>query len=239
MEKKSTGKTVIIVILLLAVIGLGGYIVYDKVFSLEKTKEESTKEETNEDNVMLSGDLALALGKKLYENARNVAYNICALGSISVSDTCYYFNNGKMEQDSTCQKGEVPYYLVVNTNYKNDFSNNGLKQYENYMQTQNAGKFAISNNAYYIRDGLGDCQQGWSEKSFKIAVDNILNDKITFNVTERYCDLGHFDECEAGNMKYAKDINTTFTIVKENNDWKIEDYTDSYDKYLNEVNEIN
>ena len=39
MEKKSTGKTVIIVILLLAVIGLGGYIVYDKFIVKDETKE--------------------------------------------------------------------------------------------------------------------------------------------------------------------------------------------------------
>ncbi|MBR2841084.1 MAG: hypothetical protein IKF01_04350 [Bacilli bacterium] len=37
MENKSTGKTVTIIILLLAVFGLGGYIVYDKVTSNDKT----------------------------------------------------------------------------------------------------------------------------------------------------------------------------------------------------------
>jgi len=37
MEKKSTGKTVLIVILLLAVIGLSGYIVYDKFMAEDDT----------------------------------------------------------------------------------------------------------------------------------------------------------------------------------------------------------
>jgi len=34
MEKKSKGKTIVIVILVLAVLGLGGYIVYDKVLNI-------------------------------------------------------------------------------------------------------------------------------------------------------------------------------------------------------------
>ena len=51
-QKSGTGKTVAIVILLLAVIGLGGYVVYDKVISVDKTKElkseiKSLKSEIN------------------------------------------------------------------------------------------------------------------------------------------------------------------------------------------------
>ena len=48
MEKKSTGKTVVIVILLLALLGLGGYVVYDKFLNKEtgkKTDEPKIKEE--------------------------------------------------------------------------------------------------------------------------------------------------------------------------------------------------
>lgn len=235
MEKKSTGKTIVIVILLLALLGLGGYVGYDK-FIAEKSSEETLKPEINEEKNNLSEDLALSLGKNLYTDLRDVAYNICALGSRSVSGVCYYLNNGKMEQDNTCQKGEMPYYLIADTNYKNSFSSNGLKQYENYMKSENSGKLEINNNEYYIRDGLGDCQQGWSEKSTKISIDNMTDNKITYNITERYCDLGHFDECEAGNMEYAKDIDTSFTIIKEDNEWKVDDYTDSYNKYLKEVN---
>ncbi|MBR2832871.1 MAG: hypothetical protein IKE75_00260 [Bacilli bacterium] len=53
MENKSTGKTVIIVILLLSLLGLGGYVVYDKVLNKEtgkKTNEQVTKEEKQEKN---------------------------------------------------------------------------------------------------------------------------------------------------------------------------------------------
>ena len=53
MEKKSKGKTVVIVILVLAVLGLGGYIVYDK-FIEEKNTELNVKKEIKEekDNVI-------------------------------------------------------------------------------------------------------------------------------------------------------------------------------------------
>ncbi len=50
MENKSTGKTILIIALLLAVIGLGGYIVYDKV--LNKENEEPTKTEKQDGKTM-------------------------------------------------------------------------------------------------------------------------------------------------------------------------------------------
>ena len=45
MEKKSTGKTVVIVILLLALLGLGGYVVYDKFINVKESEESDVKEE--------------------------------------------------------------------------------------------------------------------------------------------------------------------------------------------------
>jgi len=100
------------------------------------------------------------------------------------------------------------------------------------MTTKNAGAFIISNNEYFIRDGVGDCYQGLSEKSTKISIDDMDDKKIVYNITERYCDLRHWDECEGNNAEYGTDIDTKFTIVKDNNEWKVEDFTDSYTKYL-------
>lgn len=48
MEKKNTGLIILIIVLSILVVGLGGYIVYDKVFTKEK-EEVSTKNETKEE----------------------------------------------------------------------------------------------------------------------------------------------------------------------------------------------
>lgn len=53
-QKKGTGKTVIIVVLILLVLGLGGYITYDKILNKNETKqlEENVKKLNSEITVL-------------------------------------------------------------------------------------------------------------------------------------------------------------------------------------------
>jgi len=72
MEKKNKGKTIVIVILILAVLGLGGYIVYDKFLNTEIDEDVNIqkKQEIN----LLSKEEALKIGKDRYEYIRDGLY---------------------------------------------------------------------------------------------------------------------------------------------------------------------
>jgi len=63
MEQKSKGKTIIIVILVLAVLGLGGYIIYDKVLNKEVREpvktEKKDKVETKKENLDEIADILM------------------------------------------------------------------------------------------------------------------------------------------------------------------------------------
>ena len=55
MEKKNTGLIVLVVVLSIAVLGLGGFIVYDKV--LKSEKEDNNKIETNNNQMNQSNNI--------------------------------------------------------------------------------------------------------------------------------------------------------------------------------------
>ena len=228
MEKKNNkGLIITVVILVLLVIGLGSYIVYDKV--LNKEVQEPVKEATvNNDGI--SEDLAISLGKKLYIEARDVAYNLCALPHNT--DICYYQKNGIMMEDNTCQSQTDELYYNVNYDlYKDIFTQNGLNQYEKFMSSK--GNFLISNNKYYVYMNLGDCYQGLDKDATKISISNMSENKIVYDINEHYCDFDeNYEDCITNNGKFGTNIDTTITIIKENNDWKIEEYNDTYNKYL-------
>lgn len=65
MENKSTVKTVTIIILLLIVLGLGGYIVYDKVIVQESEKPAKT-ENTTEEHTTIKNEKTSISGSFIY-----------------------------------------------------------------------------------------------------------------------------------------------------------------------------
>ena len=76
MEKKNTGLIVLVIILSLLVLGLGGYIVYDKVLSKENTSKDV--QEVN-DNIQVDHNKseydesqALALGNSMFLSAKGI-----------------------------------------------------------------------------------------------------------------------------------------------------------------------
>ena len=68
MENKSTGKTVVIIILVLLVLGLGGYIVYDKMLSKESAEtKESAKTEKKVENQTITESKKSIAGSYIYD----------------------------------------------------------------------------------------------------------------------------------------------------------------------------
>lgn len=139
MEKKSTGKTVVIVILVLLVLGLGGYIVYDKfVASKEETKEEQKaqqKTETaNEDLEAVATTLVNKLDK----------YYVDSYDNLGKADFTQMSNQDKML--SAFLYGNVPNLSksTVDDYFKNLFGIT-LKEYPNLNCWANDGVYAKYN----------------------------------------------------------------------------------------------
>lgn len=217
MEKKSKGKTITIIILVLIIVVLGGYIVYDKV--LNKEINEPVKTEKKEEKVeLLTNDEALKIGKELYIKTRDIAYN--HKNSMQVDTNICYLNENEQMVQTEC--GDVTFNKVTDNSFKNNFTAKGLKQYEENAYEYGGGGFVVNNGDYYIKPyKFGAFNGPWDTDVTEIIVKSIEENSIILEAVET------FD---------TDTINTTFTIVKENDAWKIDDYTDAgylmWSKYL-------
>ncbi|MBR3362851.1 MAG: hypothetical protein IKG40_02880 [Bacilli bacterium] len=162
MEKKSTGKTVIIVILLLAVIGLGGYIVYDKFIVKDETKElqseinalkleiKTLKEKTqsnNDDEIVITDLYGTYTWTKKYEanvsgpnlEATYTTYNIKLV--LNSDGTATYDASNGLEAEQTkgsfsYENGKIIYtreYYNYDTSGPKDVYNSGDDKIETFV----------------------------------------------------------------------------------------------------------
>ena len=212
MEKKSTEKTIAIVILVLLVLGLSGYIVYDKMLSsegIDTKKTIETENSTVEQPKLLTNDEAIAIGQDLYIKTRDIAYNQGQKLQVDKSN-CYVEENGQVVK-AACD--DFTLNKVIDVSFKNNFTTKGLKQYEQNAVDYGGGGFVIYNGDYYIKEyKWGPFDGPWDTNATKISVKEINENNIVFVATETFG---------------TKLMNTTFTIAKENNQWKMDDYTDA------------
>lgn len=224
-EKNGKGKNIVIVFLVLIILGLSGYIVYDKFFKKEEkeNKENIKAEEKVKEPTLLTNDDALNIGKELYIKTRDIAYNhgVIANSEKMTIDTnnCYSNENGSMTK-TTCD--DFTFNKVLDNSFKENFTAKGLQQYEESAVEFGGGGFAIYNNEYYIKPyKWGPFNGPYDIAKTKITVKEINENTITLEATETFGD---------------ETINTTFTIAKINNQWKMDDYTDAaklmWSKYL-------
>ena len=205
MEKKNTGLIVLVVILLLVVLGLGGFIVYDKVLEEDNKvincNSQNILESNNESTSKIDNDTALQLVQFLHDEAIDV----------------YYISN-KFESDKYC-KGNIAncmadvslneyikitnYYEVMN----NIFTSNGINQFEKDSYFVN--RLKKENNEVYISGGNIDSDAGFGFANLKIK--SIEENIITASI----------DIVEAPSNKIStKEI----IIKKENNKWLVEKF---------------
>ena len=218
-NKNGKGKTIAIVILVVLLLGALGYIVYDKAFTKEETKDEVTTSKKTEEVVkepqLLTSEEALSIGKDLYIKTRDIAYN--QSGNMQVDENvCYAYENNQMKQ-VVC--GDFPINKVTDVSFKNNFTAKGLKQYEEKATEYGGGGFIVYNNDYYIASyKFGPFDGLWNTDAVKFEVKQINENIITLEATETFGD----DVGEPLNL-----IKTSFTIAKENGNWKMDDYTDA------------
>ena len=150
MEKKSTGKTVLIVILLLAVIGLGGYIVYDKILVKESTDTEETtktgnKEETNIENYI--GKLQFD-SSKIVSNNKEYKYSISAY-STGTDITLDENNKVKLNISWDVYADDSMPKKTGNDEYTIDFSKKVVDVYKGTIGNDVGGDLAL----FLMEDG--------------------------------------------------------------------------------------
>ncbi len=248
MEKKSTGKTVVIIVLLLALLGLGGYVVYDKIALKEPQKFDSTEKKSEKQPNLLSNEEAIRIGQDLYLKTRDLYYGgVSKLMNNENYDFTwrensvdnYVVENGvatKTDIEKTDGCGLYKYPDEVAIAIKNLFTESGLDKFLDNELKYNKRWVVKDNSDNFYMLGCLSRSGVISLDEITIKPTNIGENNISFIVSDYMFEAG-LDESEYNiNSSKATKLDNTFKIVKENDSWKVEDYTDSYDKYLQENN---
>lgn len=221
-EKKGKGP-IIIILLLLVVLGLAGYIVYDKYISKEKT-ETTTKEETKKDTKIVEklnvDDFVYTYQEKIETNGDiKLQYKIPNLNI--ESEYAKTINNEILEKykdtEKLSQKGtDINYSAYINNNILS------LVIYEGSTYSEADVRYVVYNI---------DAKTGKKVTNTEILKSkNITFDKFKENVISTHKILVPEDKWSTvgnTNMTYAD-------VIKEFNERTI----DNYVIYLNSKNEI-
>ena len=210
MEKKSRGKNVVIVVLVLVVLGLVGYIVYDK-FIVEDVNEP-IKVEKKSKTSLLNKEEALKIGKERYEYVRDGLYS-CGYEKVKTDA-----NKGINVVDNTMVPGNQ--FLKI-ANIDEIKSNLTEHAYLDWVKEPYIQKYE---NDYYINLECGE-RPDYARDEYQIEVKEIKENNIIYSISEYFYSVD-------GGGNVVEDINKAeknvinFELVKEDNMWKIKEYTD-------------
>lgn len=209
---------------IIGLLGILGFIAYDQYYNKDTEKPNNLVIEEDKPQV-LTEDEALQIGKSLYLNARDNYYNVCTLAQKGAVDTYDYEDENLVKSEKGEKYTDITDYILNNT----IFTEKALKQWEK----TNKKILKTNDNRYYISSNQEDCGQGYISDSTEIKVIKIKEDKIKYEINEYFCESESESTNNCLNTKEnLEKITTNFTIVKENEVWKIYDYTDSYNEYL-------
>lgn len=240
MEKKNKGLIFLCIVLFFLAIGLGGFIVYDKILN------SNNNENKKNDNVrLLTNEEAIIEGKMLYDKATEIYEtwilipycggdinsimkqdNIEKLGS----DACM---NGRYYKSDFSSLDNLKEYLkrwlsedIVNDKVFKTSEYNG-KTYYNYVEDYSllsdcdnyaSVDYVLKDNTLYCRLDIG---KGWISlyDGYDMKVDAIEENKIIYTITSAYvkgesnCYLGLIDSkpCSEEDLEYK---DTKFIIEK-------------------------
>ena len=224
-QKSGKGLIAVIIILVLLVLGLGGYIVYDKMLTKESTgTKDSETTETKVEADSLSKKLALALGKEKYEFIRNGLY-MCGYNQLIINPEAVEGN----KINAQVSDGITDYYheILNIDNVKNKLTSNVFDKFV-------SSELVAYQNKYYIIDGCGG-DPSYASTKYQIEVQNIQNNSITYTVTEYFYTVDNNGNI-VEDLNKAEKYTTTFSLTKENDEWKISEYEDAYTSHINKQN---
>lgn len=151
MEKKSTGLIVLVIILSLLVVGLGGFIVYDKVLSNNEIENnDNKKDEVNNndnDSKLLSNEEAVVEGKRLYDKATEIYESWVLIPYCGVARN--EIKEGDIEILGDSNYGNGSYYKSNFTSL--DDLKNHLKQWlsEDIINEKVVKSYVLNGETYY------------------------------------------------------------------------------------------
>jgi len=224
MENQNKGLKNLVIVLSVLVLGLGGFIIYDKVLSNNDTNMDSEKVESSSTNKLETQgqnknlmDNAAALN--VVENVYNKAMEFYTFDAI---DSCKWkTDNNKCIILNDYWKNNPNGGFIKITNYHTAmneiFTNNGITQFEKFMKEELSTEPFIKDekgNTYVLAPTSG-FYTGYSTRNLQVT--NITSDtiKATIDVVDTVA--------ESDNKANAV-ITKKITIKKENNKWLMEEF---------------
>lgn len=208
---------ILIVFLILIILGLGGYIAYDKV--INKETEEPAKEEKNEvkDNT-ISNEEALAMGKEKYEFAREGLY-LCGWKQVKYDTNKHYsYSDTGMKEVSDGTGAE---YAKI-TNIEDIKSNLTKHAFIDWIKSLDIKNFEKD---YYINVGGCGISPDYAYDKYNISVKQINEDSIVYSIDEYF--YGTDDNGISEDLSKATKYTSNFELIKEDNTWKINEFNDA------------
>ncbi len=215
-------KNIIIGVLIVIILILGGSIFYlnmnkDKV----GCKNVCKNEKQGETKKILSNEDALKIGKEKYEYTRDKVY-ACGHEAIEVDKNKHY------EYSVTGMNENENGDWVKATNVekaKNNFTSQG---FYDWLATSD-GVTSFSKTDIYIDYGGCGGDPIYYPDNYEIEVYKILEDELDYKITEYFYELG--DNFSGYNKENGKKVIFDFELKKENNEWKVNRYTNPTSYY--------
>ena len=208
MEKKSnSGLVTAIVILVVLVLALGGYIVYDKVIVPKSDAEVKDGEMLDNEKSALSHGDALTVGNELWEYAFSAYWGNKPAWSTSTGEV-----NEAGGREVICDQTVEE----VRKKFSRDFEAEWcLSDEETSCSKMKIDEFVTDRAC----EGAG---RGGKQtyKETKLEVGTVQENEIIFTATSEYCGSSFCHESNETVKTVAKD----FIIVKENGEWVIKNF---------------
>lgn len=179
-KKKNSGVLIIIIVLTLLVVGLGGYIIYDKVFNEFDTEEKgnndsediNVKEKDDEDNKSVNNEEVTIFLKKLFEMNFEY-YNTNDDDGIFGAILCMMTRNQEYEKigdENLFLSSKINYYA---SSYFNRLNFNYTKTSTNMASRYDADKKGM------MLGNFGVCPHGLEpNRTFELVEAKYLGDTI-------------------------------------------------------------
>ena len=217
-KSNSKGLYVIIIVLLIAVIGMGLFIAYDKGVIFNKTTNDDKQnnnvvdkkesEETTEVVNKLSEEETMQIGKELWDYAYGTYWGKDNVFTKHLSETVNEYGAKYYICDTTIEQ--------VKAKYASDFKAQSCLIDDNPCADYTINDFINTYDGYVICDGAqrGEIQ---TYKETNLTIKDVQADKIVFTATSAYCARSFCMQSD----ETVKEIKKDFIIKKENDNWVI------------------
>ena len=207
MEKKSHGGLItFIVILVVLVLGLGSYIVYEKFIAPTNDVEVKDGENLDGDKSALSHGDALSVGKELWEYAMSAYWGTTPAWTTSVGEV-----NEAGGKPINCETT----LEEVKKKFSKSFEAESCTSDESVCSTMTIDEFINENSC--TGAGRGSLQ---TYKETNLEVGTVQENEIIFTAISEYCGSSFCQESKETEKTVAKD----FIISKENGEWVIKKF---------------